>query len=66
MSAFVTNEFHAKPGRGQDVLALLLKLALRVLVAQGVDTSGSNATKTTLTMWSGLRSGKLGRTGTII
>ena len=27
MSAFVTNEFHAKPGRGQDVLALLLKLA---------------------------------------
>jgi quinol monooxygenase YgiN len=28
MSTFVTNEFHAKPGRGSDVLALLLELAL--------------------------------------
>ena len=27
MSTFVTNEFHAKPGRGCDVLALLLQLA---------------------------------------
>jgi quinol monooxygenase YgiN len=27
MSTFVTNEFHAKPGRGGDVLALLLELA---------------------------------------
>jgi quinol monooxygenase YgiN len=27
MSTFVTNEFHAKPGRGSDVLALLLELA---------------------------------------
>ena len=27
MSTFVTNELHAKPGRGGDVLALLLELA---------------------------------------
>lgn len=27
MSTFVTNEFQAKPGRGGDVLALLLELA---------------------------------------
>ena len=27
MSTIVTNEFHAKTGRGNDVLALLLKLA---------------------------------------
>jgi quinol monooxygenase YgiN len=27
MSTIVTNEFHAKRGRGDDVLALLLKLA---------------------------------------
>ena len=27
MTTFVTNEFHAQPGRGSDVLALLLELA---------------------------------------
>jgi hypothetical protein len=28
MTTFVTNEFHAKPGRGSDVLALLLAALL--------------------------------------
>jgi quinol monooxygenase YgiN len=27
MSTFITNELHAKPGRGSDVLALLLELS---------------------------------------
>jgi quinol monooxygenase YgiN len=27
MSTFITNEFHAAPGRGDDVLALLLELS---------------------------------------
>jgi hypothetical protein len=29
VSTFVTNEFQAKPGRGGDVLALLIELAER-------------------------------------
>ena len=57
MSTFVTNEFQAKPGRGGDVLALLLELAPESARRPGASTSQFPATKTTLTMWWGLRSG---------
>ena len=38
MSTIVTNEFHAKRGRGADVLALLLKLALESNGRPGCET----------------------------
>jgi quinol monooxygenase YgiN len=37
MSTFVTNEFHAKPGRGGDVLALLLELSSESALRPGCE-----------------------------
>jgi len=53
MSTFVTNEFHAKPGRGSDVLPLLVDLSPESLAGQGVSTSHFVAIKTALTTSSG-------------